>query len=49
MASSQPHGRAATTKEIADVVVFLASDRAAWICAEVVNVDAGNIYRQDLF
>ena len=49
MASTQPHGRAATTKEIADVVVFLASDRAAWICGEVVNVDAGNIYRQDLF
>lgn len=47
IASTQPHGRAATTKEIADVVVFLASDRAAWICGEVVNLDAGNIYRQD--
>jgi NAD(P)-dependent dehydrogenase (short-subunit alcohol dehydrogenase family) len=46
--ASQPHGRGATTKEIADVVVFLASDRAAWICGEVVNVDAGNIYRQDV-
>jgi 3-oxoacyl-[acyl-carrier protein] reductase len=49
LASSHPHGRAATPKEIADIVVFLASDRAAWICGEVVNVDAGNIYRQDLF
>src|SRR5690349_16475796 len=49
LASTQPHGRAATTKEIADVVVFLASDRAAWICGEVVNLDAGNIYRSDLF
>ena len=46
LASSHPHGRAATPKEIADVVVFLASDRAAWICGEVVNVDAGNIYRR---
>ena len=48
LAPTQPHGRGATTKEIADVVVFLASDRAAWICGEVVNVDAGNIYRQDV-
>jgi NAD(P)-dependent dehydrogenase (short-subunit alcohol dehydrogenase family) len=49
MAQTQPLGRAATTKEVADVVVFLASDRAAWICGEVVNHDAGNIYRSDLF
>ena len=49
IASTQPHGRAATTKEIADVVVFLASDRAAWICGEVVNLDAGNVYRQHQF
>jgi 3-oxoacyl-[acyl-carrier protein] reductase len=47
IASTQPLGRAATTKEIADVVVFLASDRAGWICGEVVNVDAGNIYRHN--
>lgn len=47
MASTQPLGRAASTREIADVVVFLASDRAAWICGEVVNVDAGNIYRHN--
>jgi len=49
MAQSQPLGRAATPKEIADVVVFLASDRAGWVCGEVVNLDAGNIYRSNLF
>jgi NAD(P)-dependent dehydrogenase (short-subunit alcohol dehydrogenase family) len=49
LSSTLPHGRAAKTKEIADVVVFLASDRAAWVCGEVVNLDAGNIYRSDLF
>jgi NAD(P)-dependent dehydrogenase (short-subunit alcohol dehydrogenase family) len=49
MAESQPLGRAATTKEVADVVVFLASERAGWICGEVVNLDAGNIYRANLF
>jgi NAD(P)-dependent dehydrogenase (short-subunit alcohol dehydrogenase family) len=47
--TDQPLGRSASPKEIADVVVFLASDRAGWICGEVVNLDAGNIYRHNQF
>ena len=51
MASTQPHGRAATSKEIADVVVSISGfgSGLAWICGEVVNIDAGNVYRQDVF
>ncbi|MGH7089248.1 MAG: short-chain dehydrogenase/reductase [Stellaceae bacterium] len=45
----RPEGRAATPQEIADVVVFLASDRAHWVCGEVVNVDGGALFRGGLF
>ena len=36
-----PRGRMITPKEIADVVAFLASDRASAMCGQVVTVDAG--------
>jgi len=45
----RPLGRAATPQEIADVIVFLASDRAFWICGEVVNVDGGALFRESSF
>lgn len=36
-----PHGKMITPKEIADVVVFLASDRASAMTGHIVTVDAG--------
>jgi 3-oxoacyl-[acyl-carrier protein] reductase len=47
--SDRPLGRAAKPEEIADVVVFLASDRAGWVCGEVVNVDGGALFRESSF
>ncbi|MBO0333300.1 SDR family oxidoreductase [Sneathiella sp. CAU 1612] len=37
-----PAGRAAKTEEVADVVTFLASDRAAFVSGTVINVDGGH-------
>jgi len=37
-----PDSRAATVKEVADVVVFMASDRASFVSGTVVTVDGGH-------
>jgi 3-oxoacyl-[acyl-carrier protein] reductase len=45
----QPQNRAAKVEEVANVVVFLASDRASWVCGESVTVDGGRLYREQWF
>jgi 3-oxoacyl-[acyl-carrier protein] reductase len=49
LSQDRPLGRAARTEEIADVVVFLASDRASWVCGAVLSVDGGALYRGNAF
>jgi NAD(P)-dependent dehydrogenase (short-subunit alcohol dehydrogenase family) len=49
LSDDMPLKRAATPEEIADVVLFLASDRAGWVCGEVVNVDGGKLHRDNWF
>ncbi len=44
-----PLGRAATVAEVADVVVFMASERANFINGSVVNVDGGHGANQGSF
>ncbi|MCA0989375.1 SDR family NAD(P)-dependent oxidoreductase [Guptibacillus algicola] len=39
--SEIPGGRFGTPKEVADAVVFLASERASWISGATLNVDGG--------
>ncbi|MDA0830719.1 MAG: short-chain dehydrogenase/reductase [Proteobacteria bacterium] len=46
---SLPYGRAATTNEVADVVLFLASARASYLSGIVVNVDGGHSSRGGVF
>lgn len=41
-----PQGRAAEPREIADAVVFLASDRASYISGTVVTIDGGTLHRR---
>ena len=45
----QPQRRAASPEEIADVTVFLCSDRASWVCGEVINIDGGRLHREAWF
>lgn len=40
--AGMPKGRAATVEEIANVVTFMASDRAAYVSGTVLNVDGGH-------
>lgn len=44
-----PAGRAATVREIANVVVFLASDRAGFVSGTVITVDGGHGANQGSF
>ena len=39
--TTHPLGRAGTTDEIADLIVFLASERAGWITGETISIDGG--------
>ena len=41
-----PFGRPAAVEEVANVIVFLASDRASYMSGSVVNVDGGAIWRK---
>lgn len=45
MLSHLPFGRPAKPEEIADLVVFLASARAAYLSGVVIDVDGGAMYR----
>jgi len=47
--SNLPLGRAATVAEVADVVAFMASDRASYISGAVVTVDGGHGVRGGSF
>ena len=38
---THPMGRAGNADEIAELVVFLASDRASWITGETISIDGG--------
>jgi NAD(P)-dependent dehydrogenase (short-subunit alcohol dehydrogenase family) len=38
---THPLGRAGTADEVADLVVFLASDRAGWMTGETIPIDGG--------
>jgi len=38
---THPLGRAGTPEEIADLIAFLASDKAGWITGETISIDGG--------
>ena len=38
-----PMGRVGTDEEVADLIAFLASDRARFITGQAINIDGGSI------
>ena len=47
--SGLPYGRPATVEEVANVAVFVASDRASYLSGIVINVDGGHNARGGAF
>src|SRR5215470_10303381 len=47
--ADKPLQRAATPEEVANVILFFASDKASWVSGAVVPVDGGFLNRQDWF
>ena len=45
LARAIPVGRTGTPEDIGAAVVWLASDEASWVTAQVLNVDGGQVFR----
>ena len=45
MLTNMPFGRIAETEEVADTVVFCASDRASYLSGMMIDIDGGGLFR----